>query len=403
MSDINPNTPVTDAISTEIVNNDGPLTFDELESVMAKPKASKAAKETKDYLTAEVDGKIKNEPKEEKDEVEESEEDGQAEEKAEKKKDNGKKEAKELEKAEEKARKILKARLADKDFDIDEEAVVTVKVNGKEEQVPIKELLGNYSGKVSWEKKFSEVGNLQQKVRAQDAKLAEQKAKIKEMFEQEDPQVRLFKMAELSGVNPVQFRQQFLDENVKLVEKWYSMSEDERKADALQFENTYLKHQQETKDKDSKARQATEALDKEIQTLRQTHNVKQDEFLEYYDQVESLVNSGKLTKDHLNPKFIVESIQKDRLWNAALPAIESLGWSEQEKGQKLSELVEKAYAVGVKPEDIPEAISEIYGSKRSQKIVSQKVKEREEFMTGKKQAVSGYKKGSEALFFDDII
>ena len=177
---INPNTPITSNLTKEgTIEADatgGPLSFDELEEVTkSKPKTKKEAKDEKPEktekskdLTSDADKGKKPEAKEQKQkESKEPAKEGEA----------GEADPKP-------PRKTIKAKYADTELDLDEEAMVPVKINGKEEMVPIKDLLGNYSGKVAWDKKFSEIDMSRKQVAAQELKLREMADMVKAVYEE---------------------------------------------------------------------------------------------------------------------------------------------------------------------------------------------------------------------------
>ena len=117
-----------------------------------------------------------------------------------------------------------------------------------------------------------------------------------------------------------------------------------------------------------------------------------------------MVASGQLDKSHLSPEKIIETIEKDRLWGAAAQELDKLdlGWTEQVKSQKLYEFVENAHKLGFKPQEMAEMVSEIWGDKKTQKLIKEKLEQKEEFTHGKKPVEQAKPKSNEPLFFDDI-
>lgn len=406
MSDINPNTPVTESSSTASSGptTDGALTFDELDAAMASKSKSRQAKESEESDKVNIP---KTEPKGEddlQDEPPKSASDKKPAKKEAKIEKGGKEEKEPLDKPE--PRKI-KGKSGDKDFELDEDGLVPVKINGKEEMVQVKELLGNYSGKVAWDKKFSDVDKIRQSVQQSQKSLDMSKSQIKAVFEEKDPTLRLFKMAEIAGVSPAEFRTQYLDESKKAFEKWSTMSEDQRKADGLEFENKYLRYQAETKDKSFKAQQAVTDLDKKVENLLATHSLDKKEFVSYYDQVEALVKEGRLDfgKEGITPEKISEIMVKDKLWAKADETLGELKvqMDDKTKATKIETLVNSAFDHGIKASEIPEIISELWGPKRASKVVSEKVKEQQEFRQGKKATTEKPSSNNGAMFFDEIL
>src|SRR5690606_32765625 len=138
------------------------------------------------------------------------------------------------------------------------------------------------------------------------------------------------------------FRQKFLDDNISLLEKYYAMSEDERKADALAYEAKIQKHRADTLEESSRQEQAHRALSAKIDSLRASHQVSEEEFASRYEQIEAYERQmaakySDYKPTQITPERIIETIEKDRLWNATEERIKSLnlGWNEETKRKNL--------------------------------------------------------------------
>jgi hypothetical protein len=401
---INPNTPVTSSLTKngtiEADATGGPLSFDELEEVTKTAKRAKAEKKDKTEdkqekskdLTSDTDKGKKAEAKETKKESKEAKESSES------------VEAKDAANAEKIARKILKAKMQDKDFDLDEETLVPVKINGKEEMVQVKDLLGNYSGKVAWDKKFSEIDQNRKTLSVKELKLKEVEDTIKQIYEEQDPNMKMFKMSTLAGIDPVEFRNKFFNENISLLEKYYNMSDDERKADALSYEANIHKHRADTLEKSIKEKQSYEELQTKVAQLRERHQISEQEFVSKYDQVEAQAKAGQLDPKLMSPEYIIAQVSLDRIYDAGLEKLNGLdlGWSEQVKAQKLKDLAIKAYQIGLEPKDIADTIDELWGVKKAQKKIEEKKKENQEFLSGKKEVAQAKTQSSEVWSFDQM-
>ncbi|KHD88847.1 MAG: hypothetical protein OM95_06945 [Bdellovibrio sp. ArHS] len=403
----NPNINVTNPTTSndgkgriEIESGGGPLTFDELEQVLGdkkrgkskddKPKQDKSQDLTSDSdkgKTAKSDAKEKPEPK------------------AKESKDSEKSDAEEKP-----ARKTVKAKFQDTDLELDDETLIPVTVNGKEEMWTLKELRADKSGKVAWDKQFTELSKSKKEIGTKELKLQEISNKIRDAFEEPDSDMKMFKMAQIAGVDPIQFRQKFLNDNISLLEKFYAMSEDERKADALAYEAKIQKHRADTLEESSKQEQAHRALSAKIDSLRASHQVSEEEFASRYEQIEAYERQmaakySDYKPAQITPERIIETIEKDRLWNATEERIKtlSLGWNEETKRKNLLNMVDKAYTLGFKPNEMAEMVDELWGSKRTQRTIEAKQKQKDEFLHGKKDVPKvGGNSESEPLFFDEI-
>ena len=406
----NPNINVTNPTTSndgkgriEVESGGGPLTFDELESVLGdkkrgKSKEEKTKQEKSQDLTSDNDkGKpAKSESKE------------KSEEKSKESKDT--KDGEKSETQEKPPRKKVKAKFQDSDLELDDETLIPVSVNGKEEMWTLKELRADKSGKVAWDKQFSEISKSKKELGTKEMKLQEISNKIKAAFEEQDSDMKMFKMAQIAGVDPVQFRQKFLDDNISLLEKYYAMSEDERKSDALAYEAKIQKHRADTLEESSRQEQAHRALSAKIDSLRASHQVSEEEFASRYEQIEAYERQmatkySDYKPAQITPERIIETLEKDRLWNATEERIKTLnlGWNEETKRKNLLNMVEKAYELGFKPNEMSEMVDELWGSKKTQRTVEAKQKQKDEFLHGKRDVPKvGANSNSEPLFFDEI-
>ena len=383
MSDINPNVAVTETAPVEANGGDA-VTFDELDVLTSKkptkePKEKEVKEEKPKDLTSD-ENKGKKDVKPEKKDGEEEKP---------KAKEKGKEEKPELE---------------DAGDDQEDSKPIKVKVNGKEESVTLKDLKANYSGKVAWDKKFTELDKQNKEIRANNEKLEKSAARIRETFQEPDPQIRMFKLAELAGADPVEFFKKMTEDNIKHLEKWQSMSDDERRAEMLEYEKSYYKHQLETQNKATKAKQDQESLVAQIAELRATHELSEDEFSKAYNDVKTAVKAGKIKPEELTPEFVVEIAQKERLFDSISNSMKTLkhDFSEQQLSEKIFHLTQDAFLNGLKPSDMAELVDQVYGVKRARQVVKEKTEARNEFLTGKKP-VSSFKEPKESpLFFDDL-
>lgn len=404
---------VDSAIEPIAVNGgDSAVTFDDLDRIETQSKHAKKAEknEIKETVkeTVKAMDKKKESAKDSKEESEDSDEDDEKKDSAKKaddkkeadKKDAGKKEEKsKLEKPVEK--KAIKAKLGEKELELDPETVLTLKGHGgKDEQISLKDLQNHYNGKVHWEKRL---GDLSHKERQFHSKFETVAQKINDIFSEEDSDMKFFKMAELAGKDPVEVRRTFLSENIKLLEKYYAMSDDERKADELSYENKILKRTHESRQKDDAKRQAESALSAKISELGKTHQISQDEFWNRHDQLKSLKAEGKFS-DKITPEFITETIQKDRLWNSAAEVLEhSEAIPEDKRSGALLDLVETCFHQGLGPKDVKEIAEEMWGQSKKSAVIAEKVEEQEELRTGKKGTKKAdYSPDNEVTFFGDL-
>ena len=401
---VNPNTPVTSNLTKdgtiEANATSGPLSFDELEEVTMKAKRAKAEKKDK------PEPKVEAKQEKSKDLTSDTDK-GKVPQPKEPKETAGKKASTEEESdapTMAQARKMIKAKFQDSEIDLDEEALVPVKINGKEEMVQVKDLMTNYSGKTAWDKKFSELDQTRKQTQGQQQKVQEITNMIQQVYEEQDPELRIMKIAKLAGIDEMQFRQKFYQDNVQWLEKYYTMSDDERRAEDLAYEAKVHKHRADTLEKSIRDQEDFKSLNGKVENLRASHNVTEREFVEKYDQLETLVKLGRISPQQVTPETIVQAITNDRYVGAALNKIDTLGlqWNEQTKNQNITKAVTSAIQHGLSIEEMIEGMDEAWGIKKAQRKIEEKKRENQEFLTGKKPVSQPKPQGSDVWSFDQI-
>jgi hypothetical protein len=416
---INPNQSVSEPMTNEkgAVEVNGPDMSGDLWDALDTPKKAKKAEKSEESAEKKPE-KSKDLTSDDKKGEPKAEKKAEPKEKAEK--DEPKEEkAPETEAEIKKAIKKLKAKAAEGDIEIDEDALFDIKINGKVESVPLREVINNYSGKTNWDRKYSELNTEKTKfTKAQEYA----NNKLKDIFEEQDAEMKLFKLAELAGQDPVKFYQGWHESSIKLLENYYQMDDSSRRAAMLEAENKY--HRTKAEKLEAERNQEIERSQYEAKTsqLKAQAKVSDDEFEASYQALQEMAKDPALKQalklsDDITPETVIEAITKDRILRAASSKLAELklDWTEAEKSQKLLQFTENALELQkilrAKDEenrslnildDVPDMIDQIFGVKAVKKKVESKEKEREEFLKGKQEVVSPKAKKEEVLLFDDL-
>lgn len=403
---INPNVAVTGSIEEEgkVVINGGENAslWDDLERVSAKKPEKKAESEEK-----------KQEKSEEKAEKSKdlTSDDKKSSPKAEKKESNEKKDSEDKEeKAEaevkkeiERQVKKLKAKIGDSDLEIDEDALFDVKIAGKSEAATLRDLVNNYAGKTNWDRQYSQLNNERQ----QFTKAREMaNTKLRDIFEEQDPEMKLFKLAELTGKDPVEFYKGWHESSIKMLEDYYQMNEDQRRAKLLEAENKFHKSKADRLETERKQEIERTQFTQKLQSLKAQAKVSDEEYSGAEAALAEIYKNPAEVKalglpENPTPETVIELITKDRIMGSAKKTAEELGI--ELSGGKLLEFTDKAIVAGFTPQEIPEMVKEIFGHLSKQSRVQKKVEKREEFTKGKSEVPQMVTKKDEPMFFDDII
>jgi len=223
-----------------------------------------------------------------------------------------------------------------KPIELQEDAVVEWKVDGKATPVPLKELLTNYSGKVAWEKRFNEVAEQRKQFaevsRSFEAERGRHKAVINEMHKAAS-EGRTFDavsaMLKLSGAqaSPREYLSNLRNGLIKQAQEMSQMSPEQRQLQEEREEVAYLKAQglqaQQQREQEQAEKQFQERVVKAIGSVNST-------FEEYVSTRDFLLDQGpKLLGNQWDPKqvtpeYVANQIRDVRDYRTAREALDAV-------------------------------------------------------------------------------
>lgn len=171
--------------------------------------------------------------------------------------------------------KQLKAMYNDEELEIPAEAKFKHKVDGEEVEVGLQELLNNYSGKQSWDKKFTELDQDRQQYKSELDIVNKYVNEFAEIS-QKDKVGGLIKLAESVGLNPLEYKKQLRHELLNHYGDYLKMNEQQRAYYDQQEELEYYRQLRETEDQRRQEQQAQQELYQRIGEVQQAHNIDND-------------------------------------------------------------------------------------------------------------------------------
>jgi hypothetical protein len=314
---INPNVPVGAETTTSSKAN-SMVTFDDVSDSQDAAKAATKPRVVKDSEEPKTDTKGKGQAKEEKASFDETEDDKPTPKAKSEKTDGQKNQKADVSKDQPAKAKVLKFKAGDQTVDLSSDALATVIIDGKKTEVPVQELLNNYSGKVTYEKKFGEL----HKERTQFSKEKESlNGLVKNLYEKatKEPEAAWDFLAEMTKQDPAKLKMGILRQQFDEMKELYAMDPEERerwfKEQELNFRDKA--HSNREKNEQERAAQAeTEAKQTEARTK---YSIEEDEW----------IGATKLVHDFLgkqDPKFDGKVTPDQVVWASRhLMALEVVG------------------------------------------------------------------------------
>jgi hypothetical protein len=274
------------------------------------------------------------------------------------------------------------------------------KVDGEEVDVELQELLNNYSGKVSYDKKFQEFSSERKDFETYKETYDKDIEQINgyitnfaEKIKNNDAMGALEYFAEFSGMKPHEFKRELLNQLAPEVFRLNEMSPEQLQAEDLRAQNEYLLRQQESEQKRSQEQQAQRELELEIANAQEAHNISDEDFQNAYQELLDGEFEGNIT-----PAVIADYYVHSQAFSKAEEALTQVDPMLAQQDNILETLQKIVMEnPSFDNEDLVEIVQDVYGDikKTASKSVSKKVEP-------KKQAKKDPKSKEDYLDWEDL-
>lgn len=223
--------------------------------------------------------------------------------------------------------RTLKAFRDGKRYEIPEDAELKVKVDGKSEKVTLTELRDNYSGKVAYDKKFSEFSEEKKTWEGQKTQYDTEIETVKEHFGnirqlteagmkgEVDPASSMNYLLDLMGINTVDYNKAMFEHMAGEFDTYTEMTESEREAHWTKKENAYLVKRQESLTKRQSEEKAQVELSQKVHSLREAHSITEEDYVSAEEDL-------KATNQTITPEKVIQAAKLKPLLYQADDAIE---------------------------------------------------------------------------------
>ena len=303
------------------------------------------------------------------------------------------------EKKEEEIKKLI-AKYGEENLEMPASAIFTHKVDGEEVDVELQELLNNYSGKVSYDKKFQEFSSDKKEFEGYKKDYDKQIDNINnyintfaDKIKNNDPLGALAYFAEFSGMKPHEFKRELLNQIAPEVERISMMSPEELKNEELQAQNEYLLKQQESAQEQYQSQQALKELEMEIVNVQEAHGISDEAFENAYNELKDSEYEGDI-----NPQAVAEYYMHSEAFSRADDILSSISPQLADQDQVVESLQQVIMEnPSFDNDDLKEIVEDVYGDviKQASKSVSKKA-------TPKKQETKEPKKQEDYVDWDDL-
>lgn len=281
----------------------------------------------------------------------------------------------------EKAAKKIGFKVGDTNVELLEDAVTDWKVDGKPVKVPLKELLQNYSGKVAWEKRFSEVSATRKTLAEQAMQFESQKTRHSQLINDMHTAAKegrtfdaISSMIQMTGVqiDAREYVKGLRESLIQQAKQLSGMTPEQREVFDQKEELSYLKSQGTRYQQQREQEQAATAFQGRVANAIGGVNSTVEEYVHTRDWL--LQNGPNLLGNKWDPKqvtpeFVANQIRDVRDFKTAKEALEAV-----DPNLAKSEIIWKQAVDMMRSnpdwsvEDLKEVYRESTKQKRSQKI-----------------------------------
>ena len=253
--------------------------------------------------------------------------------------------------------KKLLAKIGDSELEIAPDARFKHKVDSEEVEVTLQDLLNNYSGKQSWDKKFTELDKERQ---SHKADLENVNKYISEFAKKskEDPVAALEFLASEIGLDPYEYRKTLRQQLTGKYADYVRMEQEQRAMYEQKEELEYLRSRRESESKRIEAEQAKMELEQKFRSIQEAHAISDERrsFLE-----KELVEGYKLEANPANVLELHNSLSRLEKVEKALSSVNPEFLNDDDKIIALESLLRGNSKMT--DEQLSDMAKRLYGSK----------------------------------------
>ena len=297
-------------------------TKEEIEKIETEKKSQKEFEKKKDFNKIQKDENKTDAKNPEKLEKKEEEE-----EKKEDKKEENKEEKEEENKEEKKEVKKIKAKNGEEELGLDPELEFQVKIDGKVENVKLKDIINGHSGRVAIDRRFSELNNQTKTFKADKTKFEEERSfvvshlkdirsKYVDAIEgKAHPFEALEHQLDIIGVDSHNYYNKMLEKLWPDFEFLYNANDDQREAFFTKKELEHLKRRGERENQFSSETKKKKELADKVESIRKQSGISEEDFVEVFNKIK------EKTGEQPSPEQVADYHSR---YNAAIKAQDAI-------------------------------------------------------------------------------
>lgn len=293
---------------------------------------------------------------------------------------------------------ILKAKVGDKEIDLQIDTKIPVRIDGQMAEVELKDLVKNFSGLNAVQKRFDEFSQVKQSFERDKQEI---ESFISDVFVQmkDNPFGGLILAAERAGLDPVKYQVALLEQMNQVSEQWGQMTPEQKKLYEMDLKNKQLERKTETYQSKEAEQRELQTMDQTIRSIETELGLERKDFASAFHHLAATFEKNGIDTD-VTPELVKDFILDQRRVYTARGILSEMNPAWADNVQLVEKLVEIQYRYPEwAAEDVAEVAKQALMEKGPQKQVADKLKKsRPEVVT----AARAKNPASEPISFDAL-
>lgn len=281
----------------------------------------------------------------------------------------------------------------------EEEDMVEVKINGKVEKVKLDDLKANYSGKVAYDKKFSELDKERKTFQQERDAAFKPIMEFKKMLQEGKAGDAILHLVDMAGEDSYTFNKKLIDAMTPIIKARLEMTPDQLEVLEARSELDHLKKKEQSQLERSKKEQSATELNQRIASLQETHSISDDDFRTAAIKLkERLEEAGNFKPEEFTPELVANFHLAKIHSTRAYKAIDAVDANMGQDPKIASELIGLIFEnPEISDQDLIDIVREYSGVNAKLKVLTEKSQ-----VVRKSQAKTIPVKNNKPEFFSDF-
>jgi len=190
--------------------------------------------------------------------------------------------------------------------EIPKNAMITVKVDGEEQQVSIQDYANGISGQKAIAQKFTALNGERKAFESQVQSFNEASTKAVELMQENKAVEAIQHVAEMMGQNPHLLFTTLFEEITPVLNDYAALSEQERTAWVQDIKNKKAEFQAKSAQDELQRLQTAQEQQAKVQNVQETYGLDEATFTHAYHALEAEMAAGTLQKQAITPELVGE-------------------------------------------------------------------------------------------------